>query len=338
MKITLIFFTTLILGSLSIINNLNSCMFYNLTLIELHDRILYYLVLILFAVGWVLFSVIYNYITNKSHISHKYLNDGTLIESIWTILPAVILMLTSFHAFQTLYLMDDVNNLSPSVLNEIYSSHPSPDFFDYISESNEFDSYLVPESGLMSEEPKSIVRQIFGIFDVIINPSDYTEIKSCFQGSKNTFIKPLTENSSLILNEINKMNQEENIDMYRDMAEFMDWDPYYWYPNEWSTMPRLNENHLNDLKETKAELIRRTKKDGELLMWWDLKGSYGELQELANQLKLYWRGNRRNLEMYDIITEYLRTPNNILIRYEENMRLTREIGSLLRNQEELNQL
>lgn len=45
-------------------------------LVELHDNIMYYLVIILFAVGWVLLSIIRNYVATKSPISHKYLNHG----------------------------------------------------------------------------------------------------------------------------------------------------------------------------------------------------------------------------------------------------------------------
>ena len=45
-------------------------------LVELHDNIMYYLVVILFAVGWVLLSIVRNYIATKSPISHKYLNHG----------------------------------------------------------------------------------------------------------------------------------------------------------------------------------------------------------------------------------------------------------------------
>lgn len=56
-------------------------------LLELHDNIMYYLVIILFSVGWVILAIIRNYINTKSPISHKYLNHGTLIELIWTITP-----------------------------------------------------------------------------------------------------------------------------------------------------------------------------------------------------------------------------------------------------------
>ena len=47
-------------------------------LVELHDNIMYYLVVILFAVAWVLLSIVRNYIETKSPISHKYLNHGII--------------------------------------------------------------------------------------------------------------------------------------------------------------------------------------------------------------------------------------------------------------------
>jgi len=52
-------------------------------LVELHDNIMFYLVIILFGVGWIMISIVRNYNNVKSPISHKYLNHGTLIELIW---------------------------------------------------------------------------------------------------------------------------------------------------------------------------------------------------------------------------------------------------------------
>lgn len=92
-------------------------------LVELHDNILFYLVIILFAVAWLLVSIIKNYTNQKSPISHKYTNHGTLIELIWTITPALILMLIAFPSFKLLYLMDEVSDPAMSVLAEgSYSS------------------------------------------------------------------------------------------------------------------------------------------------------------------------------------------------------------------------
>lgn len=120
-------------------------------LVELHDNIMYYLVLILFAVGWVLFSIVRYFVETKSPISHKYLNHGTLIELIWTITPAIILILIAFPSFKLLYLMDEVNDPSMTISvegHQWYWSYQYPDFLNSDDESIEFDSYLVPESDL----------------------------------------------------------------------------------------------------------------------------------------------------------------------------------------------
>ena len=45
-------------------------------LVELHDNIMFYLVIILFGVGWIMISIVRNYTNVKSPISHKYLNHG----------------------------------------------------------------------------------------------------------------------------------------------------------------------------------------------------------------------------------------------------------------------
>jgi cytochrome c oxidase subunit II len=120
-------------------------------LIELHDNIMYYLIIILFSVAWIMLSIVKNYTEAKSPIAQKYLNHGTLIELIWTITPAVVLMLIAFPSFKLLYLMDEVNDSSMSVLAEghqWYWSYQYPDFLNMDEELIEFDSYLVPESDL----------------------------------------------------------------------------------------------------------------------------------------------------------------------------------------------
>ena len=81
-------------------------------LVELHDNIMFYLVIILFGVAWIMVSIIRNYIFTRSPISNKYLNHGTLIELIWTITPALILILIAFPSFKLLYLIDEVTDPS----------------------------------------------------------------------------------------------------------------------------------------------------------------------------------------------------------------------------------
>ena len=120
-------------------------------LVELHDNIMYYLVIILFGVGWIMVSIVKNYRHIKSPISHKYLNHGTLIELIWTITPALILILIAFPSFKLLYLMDEVSDPAMSVLAEghqWYWSYQYSDFLNSDEEFIEYDSYIVPESDL----------------------------------------------------------------------------------------------------------------------------------------------------------------------------------------------
>ena len=120
-------------------------------LVELHDNIMFYLVIILFAVGWILVRVVINYSRTNKLIPYKYLNHGTLIELIWTITPALILILIAFPSFKLLYLMDEVSDPSMSVLAEghqWYWSYQYPDFLNSEDEFIEFDSYLIPESDL----------------------------------------------------------------------------------------------------------------------------------------------------------------------------------------------
>nr|YP_010486838.1 cytochrome c oxidase subunit 2 [Pyricularia oryzae]UWI54381.1 cytochrome c oxidase subunit 2 [Pyricularia oryzae] len=121
-------------------------------IVELHDNIMYYLVIIIFSVGWILLTIVRNYINTKSPISHKYLNHGTLIELIWTITPAIILILIAFPSFKLLYLLDECPDPAMSVLAEGHQWYWSYQYPDFLSSSDnevlEFDSYIIPESDL----------------------------------------------------------------------------------------------------------------------------------------------------------------------------------------------
>lgn len=77
-------------------------------LVTLHNTVGFYLVVISLSVFWILFSIIYNYHYNKNPIAYKYLTHGTVLELIWTITPALILIAIAFPSFRLLYLMDNL--------------------------------------------------------------------------------------------------------------------------------------------------------------------------------------------------------------------------------------
>lgn len=120
-------------------------------IVELHNTIFFYLIVICVGVFWVLGSTMYYFNSNNSPIVHKYLNHGTLLELIWTISPAFILIAIAFPSFRLLYLLDEV--ISPTVTIKVvghqwYWSYEYSDYLNVSGESIEFDSYMVPDSDL----------------------------------------------------------------------------------------------------------------------------------------------------------------------------------------------
>ena len=51
-------------------------------IVELHNTIFFYLIVICVSVFWLIGSIMYHYNQTKNPIVHKYLNHGTLIELI----------------------------------------------------------------------------------------------------------------------------------------------------------------------------------------------------------------------------------------------------------------
>lgn len=118
-------------------------------LVELHDNIMFYLVIILFSVGWILAAIVAKY--SKTVITNKYVSHGTLVELIWTVTPGLILIFIAFTSFKLLYLMDEVSDVNMTFYiegHQWYWSYQYPDFIGDDDDFIGFDSYLVPEADL----------------------------------------------------------------------------------------------------------------------------------------------------------------------------------------------
>jgi cytochrome c oxidase subunit 2 len=70
-------------------------------LIFFHDHALLILILITTLVGYFIISLVANKFVNR------YLLDGQMIEIIWTVLPAVILIILALPSLRLLYLIDE---------------------------------------------------------------------------------------------------------------------------------------------------------------------------------------------------------------------------------------
>jgi len=109
-------------------------------LIFFHDHAMIILVMIISLVGYAALSLILNKYTCRSLV------EGQEIETIWTIIPAVILVFLALPSLRLLYLLDEVGDCSltvKSIGHQWYWSYEYSDFLDI-----EFDSYMVPTNEL----------------------------------------------------------------------------------------------------------------------------------------------------------------------------------------------
>lgn len=77
---------------------------------------------------------------------NRYLLDGQIIEIIWTVLPAVILIILALPSLRLLYLIDEVREPSLTLKTVGHQWYWSYEYSDFLSV--EFDSYIVPTNSL----------------------------------------------------------------------------------------------------------------------------------------------------------------------------------------------
>lgn len=107
-----------------------------------HDQIMFVLIIIIAVVLWLLIRAL----TLKHY--YRYLFEGTLIEIIWTLVPACVLIFIAFPSLQLLYLMDEMVDPSLTIKAIGHQWYWSYEYSDYGIEAIEFDSYMVPTSDL----------------------------------------------------------------------------------------------------------------------------------------------------------------------------------------------
>lgn len=115
-----------------------------LQLISFHDHTLIILTLVISVVAYAIYVVITNSYTNR------YLIEAQQIETIWTIVPAIILVFLALPSLRLLYLTDEVRNPSltlKAIGHQWYWSYEYTDFSEV-----EFDSYIIPTSDLTTGE------------------------------------------------------------------------------------------------------------------------------------------------------------------------------------------
>jgi len=120
-------------------------------IVKFHNFVMIYLAFIIVSVMWIMVMLIKRFDKSKVYISHKYFVHGSLLEIIWTVTPALILVTIAFPSFKLLYLIDEV--IDPAITIKVighqwYWSYEYSDYVDQKGDTINFDSYMVREEDL----------------------------------------------------------------------------------------------------------------------------------------------------------------------------------------------
>nr|YP_010490450.1 cytochrome c oxidase subunit II [Ibla cumingi]UWM12936.1 cytochrome c oxidase subunit II [Ibla cumingi] len=113
-------------------------------LISFHDHTMLVLTLVTTLVAYIILTAS----TNK--LIDRFLLEGHLIEVVWTVVPALLLIFIALPSLHLLYLLDEYDNPSltiKSLGHQWYWSYEYSDFADI-----EFDSYMIPTKDLNNDQ------------------------------------------------------------------------------------------------------------------------------------------------------------------------------------------
>nr|NP_944753.1 cytochrome c oxidase subunit II [Monodon monoceros]QJH88521.1 cytochrome c oxidase subunit II [Monodon monoceros]QJH88534.1 cytochrome c oxidase subunit II [Monodon monoceros]QJH88547.1 cytochrome c oxidase subunit II [Monodon monoceros]QJH88560.1 cytochrome c oxidase subunit II [Monodon monoceros]QJH88573.1 cytochrome c oxidase subunit II [Monodon monoceros] len=113
-------------------------------LLQFHDHAL----MIVFLISSLVLYIITLMLTTK--LTHTNTMDAQEVETIWTVLPAIILITIALPSLRILYMMDEINNPSLTVKTMGHQWYWSYEYTDY--EDLNFDSYMIPTSDLKPGE------------------------------------------------------------------------------------------------------------------------------------------------------------------------------------------
>ena len=120
-------------------------------MIDFHNYIMIFVIAIGIFVLWMLYKLVVNFPEEAHPISEKF-THSSLLEIVWTIIPALILMLIAVPSFGLLYSLDEL--IDPTVTLKVvgHQWYWSYEYSDYATleggESLNFDSYMIATEDL----------------------------------------------------------------------------------------------------------------------------------------------------------------------------------------------
>ena len=128
-------------------------------IIRFHHDLMAILIWIVFFVGWMIFRILVNFHYKKHPYSSRMVH-GSVLEIVWTIVPALILMFIAVPSFALLYSVDEL--IDPAITLKIigHQWYWSYEYTNFYSGDNsgvwselgdvEFDSYMLSTEDLES--------------------------------------------------------------------------------------------------------------------------------------------------------------------------------------------
>nr|AEW43238.1 cytochrome oxidase subunit II [Prosellodrilus biauriculatus] len=111
-----------------------------LQLVSFHDHTLLILTLVLTVVGYALTALMINKQLNR------YILEAQTVETVWTILPALILLVLALPSLRILYITDEISQPSITVKTIGHQWYWSYEYTDFMNV--EMDSYMLPTQDL----------------------------------------------------------------------------------------------------------------------------------------------------------------------------------------------
>ncbi len=120
-------------------------------IIHFHNHLMFFIVLIGIFVFWLLIRIITNYSADVHPVAEKF-THSTVLEVVWTVVPALVLLVIAVPSFNLLYSLDET--IDPAVTLKIvgHQWYWSYEYSDYATleggDNLNYDSYMLPVDDL----------------------------------------------------------------------------------------------------------------------------------------------------------------------------------------------
>ena len=112
-------------------------------IINLHNEIMIFLIFTFIFVSWILMRSIYLFRETNTETLRFSFQHNTLVEQIWTVIPALILLLIALPSCSLLYLTDEITSPLITIKVTGYQWYWTYNYADH--QNIQYDSYMIQE-------------------------------------------------------------------------------------------------------------------------------------------------------------------------------------------------